>query len=50
MAMPVSLEVERIINLVRGFGWEKIKEEIVDDRLIVTIQKKVEVKPEPRPT
>lgn len=37
---PKEIEVERIMNLVRGFGWEKVKEEIVGEDLIITIKKK----------
>jgi len=37
---PKEIEVERIMNLVRGFGWEKVKEEIVGEELIITIKKK----------
>ena len=37
----VVMEVERVMNLVRGFGWEKIKEERVDNYLDITIRKKV---------
>ena len=37
---PKELEVERVTNLVRGFGWEKVKEEIVGEDLILTIKKK----------
>lgn len=36
----IELEVERAMNLVRGFGWEKVKEEIVGDEIHVTIKKK----------
>lgn len=36
----VAMEVERVMNLVRGFGWEKVKEEIVDDEIHITIRKK----------
>jgi len=50
MAMPVSLEVERLLNLVRGFGWEKKEEKIDGDKLIVVIQKAIEVKATPMPT
>ena len=50
MALPVSLEVERLINLIRGFGWTKTKEEIVNNKLIVTIEKMVEVKPVSTPS
>jgi len=37
----VAMEVERVMNLVRGFGWEKVKEERVDNYLDITIRKKV---------
>ena len=37
---PKEIEIERIMNLVRGFGWEKTKEEIIGDELIITIKKK----------
>jgi len=37
---PKEIEVERVVNLIRGFGWEKIKEEIVGEELILTIKKK----------
>ena len=34
------IEVERIENLVRNFDWSKIKEEITDDDIVLTISKK----------
>lgn len=34
------LEIERIVNLVTGFGWEKVKEEIEDDFIVMTLRKK----------
>jgi len=37
----VAMEVERVMNLVRGFGWEKIKEERVNGNLDITIRKAV---------
>lgn len=39
-APTVLMEVERIMNLVRGFGWEKIKEEIEGDEIRITVVKK----------
>jgi len=39
-APTVMMEVERVMNLVRGFGWEKTKEEIVGDEIHITIKKK----------
>jgi hypothetical protein len=38
--MPREVEVERVLNLVRGFGWEKVKDEIVGDDLTITIKKR----------
>lgn len=39
-APTVLMEVERVMNLVRGFGWEKVKEEIVGDEIHILIKKK----------
>jgi len=36
------LEVERITNLARGFGWEKTGETVKDDVIILTLEKKIE--------
>lgn len=33
------LEVERIRNLVQGFGWVVSKDEITDDKIIMTMEK-----------
>jgi len=35
-----EIEVERVMNLVRGFGWEKVKEEIIEDEIHLEIKKK----------
>jgi len=37
----VLLESERVMNLVRGFGWEKIKEEVLNGDLAITLKKHV---------
>lgn len=37
-----TLEIERVVNLVRGFGWEKTREEIKDGKIILTIEKPLE--------
>ncbi|MBA7494477.1 hypothetical protein ES702_05053 [subsurface metagenome] len=34
------IEVERIINLVTGFGWVKEKEELSDTEIKITLSKK----------
>jgi len=50
MDLPtVEMEVERVMNLVRGFGWEKTKEEIVGNEIEVTIKKKTAAAEELRP-
>ena len=49
MALPNVLEVERLMNLIRNFGWEKKSEVVEADKLIITIQKAIEPKPIPRP-
>ncbi len=41
MQLPtVQLEVERVMNLIRGFGWEKEKEEIIQGEIHIGIVKK----------
>lgn len=50
MAMPIPLEVERVTTLIRGFGWEKKGEQILEDKIVLTIEKKIEPKPTPSPT
>jgi hypothetical protein len=39
MALPKEIEVQRMMNLVRGFGWEKVKEESDADKVRVTLEK-----------
>jgi len=38
------------MNLIRNFGWEKVKEETIGDQMHVTVKIKIEVKPTPTPT
>jgi len=38
---PKELEVQRVMNLVSGFGWEKTKEEVIGKDVIITIKKTV---------
>lgn len=38
---PRELEVQRLMNLAINFGWEKIKEEVQGQDVIVTLRKKV---------
>jgi len=41
--LPVDLEVERLLNLIRGFGWEMVEKKVGDDRVSLLIQKSIEV-------
>lgn len=50
MALPVTLQIERLMNLIRNFGWEKVKEEMISSEMHVTVKIKVEEKPTPMPT
>lgn len=36
-----TLEVERVVNLVAAFEWKVVKEEVVGDKIIITIEKTV---------
>ena len=36
-----TLEVERIVNLVKGFGWELVESKAEGDALQITIKKTV---------
>lgn len=40
VAYPREIEIERLLNLARGFGWESIKEEVIGDEIHVTLKKK----------
>lgn len=35
----VQMEVERVMNLIRGFGWEKRKEEVSEGEIRLEIFK-----------
>lgn len=37
-----TLEIERIVNLARGFGWEKTAEIVEGDKVILTIEKTIQ--------
>lgn len=39
-APTVLMEVERVMNLVRGFGWDKVKEEVIGDEIHISMKKK----------
>jgi len=37
--LPKDIEVERVNNIVRGWGWEITKQEIIGGDLILTMKK-----------
>jgi len=41
VGLPKEIEIERMMNLVRGFGWVKIKEELIGDEVRITLGKKL---------
>ena len=41
--IPVVLEVERVMNLVRGFGWEKTEERMDAEFVYLVIKKRVAI-------
>ena len=36
---PIEVEIERIMNLVVGFGWVKVKDERIGEEVQLTIKK-----------
>ncbi len=38
-AVQQVLEIERVVNLVRGFGWEKKAETVEGDKIVLTFEK-----------
>ena len=42
--LPVDIEVDRLLNLIRGFGWELKSKEITEEEIILTIKKKIPAK------
>ncbi|MBA7689380.1 hypothetical protein ES703_97886 [subsurface metagenome] len=46
----IPLEVERVMNLIRGFGWEKREEKLEADKVILVIEKKMVITTPATPT
>lgn len=38
---PKEIEIDRLMNVAKTFGWEKVKEETVGTDIIITIKKKL---------
>ena len=39
-AYPREIEVERLSNLAKTFGWEVVKQEIIEEDLHITFKKR----------
>lgn len=39
--LPREIEIQRVMNLVQGFGWSKVKEEVVGTKILITIEKEL---------
>jgi len=36
---PKEIEVDRLMNVVKVFGWVKVKEEVIGQEVFVTVKK-----------
>ena len=43
----IRIEIERIVNLVAGFGWKKKEEKVEPDKVTITLSKEVTPTVEP---
>lgn len=37
----IRIEIERIVNLVAGFGWKKVEEKVSAGKVSITLEKHV---------
>lgn len=47
--MPVELEVSRLTNLTKGFGWDMTEQKLEDDKIVVVLKKTVKIEPQAIP-
>jgi len=38
---PKEIEINRLMNAAKVFGWEKVKEEVVGQDVLVTVKKQL---------
>jgi len=43
----IRIEIERIVNLVAGFGWSKVEEKTSAGEVLITLRKVVPITKEP---
>ena len=36
---PKEIEIDRLMNVAKTFGWEKVKEEVVGQDILITVKK-----------
>lgn len=39
--LPIDLEIDRLLNLIHGFGWKMEKKDVTDTDITVTIKKEI---------
>lgn len=39
--LPREIEIMRVMNLVQGFGWVKVKEEVIGTKVVISIEKEL---------
>jgi len=39
----LKIEIERIVNLVAGFGWKKVEEKVSEGKVSITLEKTIPV-------
>jgi hypothetical protein len=39
--LPTHLEIDRVLNLIRGFGWELEEKVITDTEIKLTVKKEI---------
>lgn len=40
-SLPVQIEIDRLMNLVQGFGWKEVEKKVTDTEVVITIKKEV---------
>ena len=43
----IKIEIERIVNLIAGFGWVKSEEKISAEKVAITFEKRIIITEEP---
>lgn len=38
---PKEIEINRLMNVAKTFGWEKVKEEVIGQDVVITIKKEL---------